>query len=411
MSKIWDDWVPGVLSRTQLIKMCDKGYLSGFQRSRKEDVDHSSIDLHLTDVGYHLRRGSFKPFRDSGFLRELLKKSQARRVRRDKDGHFTLRPQRTYLFELREGLHFFDPEIVRHKIFYAQATAKSTIGRVDVLARLVVEGMDHYERFAPESIDGESDVAPKKMYVEITPISFPVRVKEGLAITQLRLFLGRPEDCLIPRGTDIVRACFADPDLHNEATLSVDLTPTSIAGVDACGYCAKGDPRKLMPIPLWTTSKDGHDPSKWWGIVQPTDGTCEIGVNRFHILRSRERLTLPPGVAVYARASDEEIGEMRIHYAGFVHPNFGTVRADKKKGTPLIFEVRCHNLRVILRNGEILARLQFYRMSQDEKLSAYDKEKIKKAGSDPYSTQELNLSKIFSRQWGSRPIVYGANHG
>ena len=93
-------------------------------------------------------------------------------------------------------------------------------------------------------------------------------------------------------------------------------------------------------------------------------------------------MKLPPNLAVYIYAVVEEIGEWRTHYAGFVHPSFG---ATKRYGTPVIFEVRGHNLNVVLRHGEVLAKMQFYRMLED---------------SDPknktYEDQELRLSKYFA---------------
>jgi dCTP deaminase len=76
---------------------------------------------------------------------------------------------------------------------------------------------------------------------------------------------------------------------------------------------------------------------------------------------------------------------MRIHYAGFVHPFFGKDRSDEKVGTPLIFEVRGHDVGVILKDSEKLARLTFYRMSQDCKLD----------GKSDYGEQTLQLSKFF----------------
>ena len=82
---------------------------------------------------------------------------------------------------------------------------------------------------------------------------------------------------------------------------------------------------------------------------------------------------------------DEYLGEMRIHYAGFVHPGFGLDRKDGKLGTPLIFEVRGHNVNVILADNERLAKLIFYRMSEIEKTDMMS-----------YNDQELNLSKIFT---------------
>ncbi|PYV20373.1 MAG: hypothetical protein DMG27_23200 [Acidobacteria bacterium] len=77
---------------------------------------------------------------------------------------------------------------------------------------------------------------------------------------------------------------------------------------------------------------------------------------------------------------------MRIHYAGFVHPLFGTRRQDGNRGTPLIFEVRGHQVDVSLADGEKLANLTFYRMSED-----CDPE----GEATPYENQTLQLSKFF----------------
>ena len=100
---------------------------------------------------------------------------------------------------------------------------------------------------------------------------------------------------------------------------------------------------------------------------------------------------------------DETLGEMRIHYAGFVHPLFGDQREDKKKGTPLIFEVRGHNVKVLLTHGEILARLFFYRMSENVEKEEYYRllieKKAKTKSQNSYNDQELNPSNLFQEYW------------
>ncbi len=115
----------------------------------------------------------------------------------------------------------------------------------------------------------------------------------------------------------------------------------------------------------------------------------KITQKNFYILRSKERIALPGEIAVYCRAIDETIGEMRIHYAGFAHPFFGEKREDKKKRTPLIFEVRGHSVDVSLNHREKMARLIFYRMSET---CIHDPEK------DTYTDQELKLSNLF-KDW------------
>ena len=109
---------------------------------------------------------------------------------------------------------------------------------------------------------------------------------------------------------------------------------------------------------------------------------------------------MPEGIAIYCRAIDETIGEMRIHYAGFVHPRFGTKRTDKKEGTPLIFEVRGHQVNVSLADGERMANLIFYRMSKDspeEEKKGGGKRKAKRKKKS-YDDQSLQLSK-FLKTW------------
>ncbi len=98
---------------------------------------------------------------------------------------------------------------------------------------------------------------------------------------------------------------------------------------------------------------------------------------------------MPKGIAVYCRAIDETIGEMRIHYAGFVHPFFGLQRSDSEQGTPLIFEVRGHQVDVNLIHGEKMAHLIFYRMSEDATAE-------QQAEKSPYMDQSLQLSKYFA---------------
>ena len=142
------------------------------------------------------------------------------------------------------------------------------------------------------------------------------------------------------------------------------------------------------------------EPEAYWEVAHTNDEErLEIEQGRFYILRSRERICVPEGVAIYCRATDETIGEMRIHYAGFVHPTFGQDRGDKERGTPLIFEVRGHQVNVSLANGEKLAKLTFYRMSKD-----HLKKEIKNGNggaSDDYNNQGLKLSKIFGK-WASK---------
>jgi dCTP deaminase len=221
-------------------------------------------------------------------------------------------------------------------------------------------------------------------------MTFNVRVRPGTSLTQLRLFKGRPEDCLV-QGDTLLHTVFVDGAGNTDASLSVDLSSDVISGKEVSAFAA---PVQLqedhVAIDLWNLPEgDKAKPWKHWKFVYADQyRRLRIEKDRFYIIRSHEKIHLPQGIAVYCRASDETIGEMRIHYAGFVHPFFGHERVDGGRGTPLIFEVRGHDIDVSLRHREKMARLEFYRMSQDA-------EKEQGRGEDPYANQSLKLSKFF----------------
>lgn len=378
MSEPWKSWVPGVLSKRQLSELCHEGYIDKVDGLGSESgpVDYSAIDLTLTDEGYRMTKGSVKPFGDR-YLRQIESQGLIEKLQADGDGGFLLNRAHTYLFKLKEEIKF-----KREARLFGQATAKSTIGRMDVLARLIVDGADRYESFDPEALGrGSGD-----MYVEITPMTFNVRVKAGISLSQLRIFRGDPKDSEI-RGEEVY-----EPILHGmrqsaDGSLSVDLEPTSIHGHEVCAFWAKGMEKEDKPIDLWQHEERAKPlPCDYWKFLKADEhARIKIEKNHFYIIRSKEKISLPESIAVYCRASDETIGEMRIHYAGFVHPFFGKDREDGAFGTPLIFEVRGHDVDVSLRDGETMAQLTFYRMSESCE-----------SGEVSYNEQTLQLSKIFA---------------
>jgi len=384
MNEPWKDWIPGVLSKNQIRQLCQDGYIQNvdnFEDDKNGPIDYSAIDLRLTGEGYQMVKGSVKPFGDR--YKHIIEQ-QGLIERLPGDDVYELKRTNTYLFKLKERIALGN----KGARIYGQATAKSTIGRMDVLARLIVDGMDHYEGFNPEGLDsGNGD-----MYLEITPMTFNVRVKEGLSLSQLRLFRGRPQDSEI-RGEEVYEPLLhVDNNSEMDGSLSVDLQSTFISRNEVCAFYANLMEENDEPIDLW---KRGEVlPCNYWKFLKSDEHVrLKIHKTRFYILRSKEKISLTGGVAVYCRATDEAIGEMRIHYAGFVHPFFGKERGDDQKGTPLIFEVRGHDVDVSLKDGEKMARLTFYRMSEP----CVKSEPCAKMGKEvSYNQQTLQLSKIFA---------------
>lgn len=377
---LFKEWIPGVLSGNQVRQLFEAGWIkSEDSRPCPAAIDTSSFDLTLSDEAYRMLSGSVKPQRGQRYLDLLRDNKLSELMKPEGSSEFHLERAKTYVFKLRETL---DPELANHRV-YGQATAKSSVGRVDVLARLIVDGMDKYEYFDPEGLrEGDGS-----LYLEVTPITFPVSVRPGFSLSQLRLFYGPPEDSVIR--SHLLFRCVL-PEVQNpDGSLTVDLT--SVDSVGGCAFVAQSS-NNLVPIRLEDNNPDKPDPHLYWEIRSADRNRLQIEPGRFYILRSKERIAVPKGIAVYCRATDETIGEMRIHYAGFAHPWFGRRRRDGKIGTPLIFEVRGHHVPVNLADGERMAHLIFYRMSEDA-------EEPSQGEAGPYEEQELALSKYF-RPWG-----------
>lgn len=367
-------WVPGVLSENQIRKLCEVQYLTGLG----DIIDPSAFDLHITDEGYEVKKGTVKPHGDR--YRALFADSTLfKPFPADSERTFVLRPGSSYVFGVREALC-----LPSEAPFCGQATPKSSVGRLDVITRLVVSGMTEYDSFDLTS----SNQQIHDMFVEVTPMTFPIRVKAGTSLNQLRVFYGKTVDAELR--SDIARNQYLHDNTHQDGSLSVDLNATDVGGVEVAAFCADCRAAATMtPVYVWEPVNTAmkSDPGPYWKFLTADKGRLTISKSDFYILRSKERITLPAGVAVYCRAMDETLGEMRIHYAGFVHPWFGLERRGDVTGTPLIFEVRGHDIDVNLSDGEKLARLTFYRMSEDAP-------KPKDIG--VYNDQELTLSKFFA---------------
>ena len=297
-----------------------------------------------------------------------------------------LKKQHVYLFKA-------DCELdLREMRIQGKATGRSSIGRLDVLVRLLVNESDAFDRVEENK--------EHKLYVEVTPISFDLEVKKGTVLSQLRLFKGREDDIALTReelfheedshypvldenGQLCKEPCLRQPrDIWFPFRLNLDSDP-----VVGCSAFAAKKSDSLPPIA--PDSKNNYNPKEYWDPISSNDGTIKLEPDRLYILRSKERLRIPGHLALECKSYTTQMGEWRIEYAGFAHPYFGYLR-DDHKGTPIIFEVRGHNVPTILTDGIPLSNVCFLRMSQPAE---------RPSSLPTYEEQELALSKCF-KAWG-----------
>lgn len=395
---------PGVLNKEQMAELIRKGIVSGRNGGLNEIEDGSSFDIHLSKHYWELPAG-FK-CRKGKSIKDILQSasSRIRDIREDamNDDGLTIEKNKTRIFEIQESIEL--PEDMQ-----GQGTGRSSVGRIDVLTRLLTDKEEKYDCVT----GGEGR---KNLYVEVTPLSFPIRLFPGDRIYQIRIIRGKFDQLQIQRNLlSLYSVMMKDENKSpitgpGQACPRLNLNPTRIhkdLDLEIIAFKAKDDKDKFQPLKIEEKKDKKYIPEHYWepitqghNAVININGSNGLRVRKddFYILRSRERFTLPNDIAVYGVAMTEEVGELRIHHAGFVHPLFGAKRKDKK-GTPLIFEVRGHDIDMYLVDGDLMANLRYYPMSEPakpakEEISEGDKDE------DPYEEQELKLSKIF-KDWGN----------
>ncbi|MGD1045768.1 MAG: 2'-deoxycytidine 5'-triphosphate deaminase [Bacteroidota bacterium] len=361
----------GVLNEEQMLQLKGKIVLNLNAKS----IDGSAFDLHLSNEAWEI--DTTAKLAEGETVKDLLKNYNAR----PKDLSKPLDKKKVCIIKLKESLDFRMFE--NSTGLYGRASGKSSIGRLDILTRLLVDYSPKYDE-VPPAHKGD-------LYLEVIPISFPIKLCEGFSMHQLRLFKGDPELSVIPsqelNNSSPMLYKNENPVEPRNGILRVNLEPDKSSDDNICAFIAKDLDKELDLTLPFNDAKYKYDPKEYWESIHIEKKNLGLlmQMDRFYILRSVERLFLPNNVAVACVAYTENLGELRIHYAGFAHPNFGRRRKDKLLGAPLIFEARCHNFQVRIRDKEQFAKIEFYRMSKPSKRTS------------PYSDQELKLSNYFSK--------------
>src|SRR3954470_15010212 len=340
-----------------------------------ENVQPASLDLRLGEVAYRIRC-SFLPGRQS--VERRVKDYVIDELDLRKDG-VVLETKRPYLIPLKERLSL--PPAVRGK-----ANPKSSTGRIDVFTRVITDNSARFDEIAPGYTGG--------LYLEVVPLSFPIRVREDLSLNQLRLAVGRAEltDAEVrahhegePILFDGGRPVPADElSLGNGLFLGLNLRGD---GHGRVGYRARSSP------PLLDLTKTGQsDPDPYWEDVRHEDGDRIILTPRnFYLLMSHEAVCIPPSLAAEMTAYDPTSGELRTHYAGFFDPGFGYDPAGRISGSTAALEVRAHDVPFMVEDRQRVCKLTFERMLEEPTL-LYGQQ----IGSN-YQGQTETLGKHFRR--------------
>jgi dCTP deaminase len=350
--------------------------VAGAWRIPPESVQPASIDLRLGDEAWALRC-SFLP--DSRSTVEQKVEDLAFEKIDLRDGA-TLERDRPYLIPLIEELQL--PDEIR-----AKANPKSSTGRLDVFTRVLT---DRSHRF-----DEISAGYRGKLYLEVVPRTFAIRVRTGLALNQVRLICGegRLSDHELVNLHREIPLLYRDSQPLSVAALS--LSDGLFLSLDVSGSAERivGYRAKKNSLPIDLTRGGGLRWQDYWEPVHPEPGRrIVLEPEIFYLLLSAEGVSIPPSYAAEMLAYDPTAGELRTHYAGFFDPGFGYSRTGEGQGSRAALEVRARDVSFMVEHGQPVCKLAFERMAQEPDV-LYGED----VGSS-YQGQQTMLSKHFLEQ-------------
>ena len=360
----------GVLPAQKLSELIAGGGIRSTRATQPEQVQPASIDLRLSRRAYRMQ-ASFLP----GARRNIEDRlADLQMGELDLQDGAILERDCVYLAELQE--HLALPAGISGK-----ANPKSTTGRLDIFTRLLSDRTDRFNHI--------NDGYRGPLYVEIVPRTFSIVVREGTPLIQLRLYTGDPE-CSDTELTTLD----AKVRLTGEEAAG---SPSAILGGIQIGIALTNaeDPNAIVAYrakrntPLIDLTKiDNYRPEPFWDPIRNPEGNDLIlNPGEFYLMKSQERLLVPRDHAAEMVPFDPDVGEFRIHYAGFFDPGFGCTGT--RRGTSAVLEVRSHEGALLLEHGQRVGRLVYSRLTETA-TNAYGK----KIGST-YAEQELRLAKQF----------------
>ncbi len=194
----------------------------------------------------------------------------------------------------------------------------------------------------------------------MSPRTFPVRVRAGSRLSQIRFTAGdgRLDDAghrALHAAAPLVAG--AEPVIAGGVAVSIDLA--GFDGTGLVGYRAKRH-TGVIDVDL----VDALDPSDYWEAIHVrARRELILDPGEFYLLASKEAVRVPPDHAAEMTPFDPLVGEFRVHYAGFFDPGFGCAEAGGA-GSRAVLEVRSRDVPFVLEDGQIVGRLVYERMSR-----------------------------------------------
>jgi dCTP deaminase len=356
----------GILPDHMIAALAEEGAIPRVYDFVPDQIQPASLDLRLGELAFRVR-ASFLPGPRTT-VAERIDELKLHEIALS-DGA-VLETGCVYIVPLIESLALPD-EIA------AAANPKSSTGRLDVFTRVIADETRGFDRIKA-GYHGP-------LYAEISPRTFPVLVREGSRLSQIRFRRGNALlDATALRALHVRERLVDDNDADVDEGVAVSVDLAGLGPDRLVGYRAKRH-TGLIDVERRTS----YEVADFWEPMRArSDANLILDPDEFYILASKEAVQVPPDYAAEMVPFDPLVGEFRVHYAGFFDPGFGYAGAGGR-GARAVLEVRSREVPFILEHGQIVGRLVYEKML--ERPSSLYGQGI---GSN-YQAQGLKLSKHF----------------
>ena len=325
------------LNRTEIHNLIKNDSIISKISIKNKQVQPASLDLTISSKCYRIK-ASFIPNKVS--IKSIISDLSIAFI--DLNNEFLLEKNCIYLCELNESLNL--PNKIRGK-----ANPKSTTGRLDIFTRIITEYGSEYD-FIDYGYKG-------KLFLEIIPQSFSIKLIKNIALNQIRFFQGAYEE----------KIC-------KKQKISVHIKKGTVSAYKA----------KKITSSINLNKFNYYKKDFYWEKIIPKENFFIIEKDEFYILRSKEKISITNNNAAELEPFKDNFGNFRVHYAGFFDPGFGN-----KKGIPAVLELRAYDTPFIIRDGQLVGQLNYFEINEVK--NHYYGKNIK----SNYHNQSLKLAKQF----------------
>ena len=325
------------LNRNEIKDLVFKKSIKSIKSINYSQLQPASLDLTISTICYRIK-ASFIPNEMS--VSSILKDLVLNKI--DLKKEFLLEKGCIYLCEINEYLNL--PIDIRGK-----SNPKSTTGRLDIFTRIITENGFEYD-YIDYNYKG-------KLYLEIIPQSFSIKIKKNISLNQVRFFQGKENEII-----------------QRKQKISVSIKRGLVSAYKAKKITSSINLKKI----------NHYDKNLYWEEIIPKDKSFIIEKDEFYILRSKELISIPKNNAAELEPFKDSFGNFRVHYAGFFDPGFGHVN-----GIPAVLELRAYDTPFIIRDGQLVGQLNYYDINLVKNFS------YGRSIKSNYHNQSLKLAKQF----------------